>query len=448
VVIRSVMVMTFAVGACLLSSPAASPTQSTVVAITDVTLIDGTGASPRSNVTVLLSGDRIARIGLERDVRVPSGAITLDGHGKFLIPGLWDMHVHLGNYDDGTKTLRRLAANGITGVRDMASPIDDILRLRRDVAEGRLIGPIIVAAGPILQRPLLFALPPLVRSVTDAEAVKTVDDLRGRGVDFIKVGDTLTRGAYFAIAAEARRLRLPFGGHLPIEVSALEAARAGQRSVEHFGSAGMRNLLIACSTDEAALGGYVREAMARVYAGGPLPDEALNRAEFLTRMVETYDRRKAATLFRTFVRSGMWQVPTFVALERVWAERRPSLAAADAAAAERAANKTREMFVDMKRAGVKVMAGSDLPLPPASAALPLHDELVALVRAGLTSAEALEAATRAPAEFLGRLSTDGTIEIGKRANVVLLAGNPLEDIANTRRVAAVILRGRPLMAAE
>ena len=93
-------------------------------------------------------------------------------------------------------------------------------------------------------------------------------------------------------------------------------------------------------------------------------------------------------------------------------------------------------------------AGSDLPLPPAPAALPLHDELVALVRAGLTSAEALEAATRAPAEFLGRLSTDGTIEIGKRANVVLLAGNPLEDIANTRRVAAVILRARPLMAAE
>ena len=150
---------------------------------------------------------------------------------------MWDMHVHIGGYDEGTKVLPRLVAYGITGVREMASPVDDILRLRRESADGTLLGPQIVAAGPILQRPLPFRTPPLVRTVTDADAKQVVDDLQAKGVDFIKVGDTLTRDAYFGIASEAKRLGLPFVGHLPVSVTALEATQAGQRSIEHFGSA-------------------------------------------------------------------------------------------------------------------------------------------------------------------------------------------------------------------
>lgn len=213
--------------------------QSKAIAVTDVTLIDGTSARPRV-VTVIVEGDRITAIARNGRERIPSGATIVDGRGKYLIPGMWDMHVHIGGYDDGTKVLPRLVAYGITGVRDMASPVDDILRLRRESADGTLLGPQIVAAGPILQRPLPFRTPPLVRTVTDADAKQVVDDLQAKGVDFIKVGDTLTRDAYFGIASEAERLGLRFAGHLPVSVTALEATQAGQRSIEHFGSAGGR----------------------------------------------------------------------------------------------------------------------------------------------------------------------------------------------------------------
>ena len=134
--------------------------QAKAIAVTNVTLIDGTGARPRV-VTVIVEGDRITAIARNGRTRIPTGATIVDGRGKYLIPGLWDMHVHIGGYDEGTKVLPRLVAYGITGVRDMASPVDDILRLRRESADGTLLGPQIVAAGPILQRPLPFRTPPL-----------------------------------------------------------------------------------------------------------------------------------------------------------------------------------------------------------------------------------------------------------------------------------------------
>jgi hypothetical protein len=203
--------------------------QSKGIAVTNVTLIDATGAKPRV-VSVIVEGDRITAITRGGRERIPTGATIVDGRGKYLIPGMWDMHVHVGGHDHGTKILPGLVAYGITGVRDMASPVDDILRLRRETNDGTLLGPQIVAAGPILQRPLPFRTPPLVRTVTDADAKLVVDDLRAKGVDFIKVGDTLTRDAYFGIASEAKRLGLPFAGHLPVSVTALEATR---RAAKH-----------------------------------------------------------------------------------------------------------------------------------------------------------------------------------------------------------------------
>jgi hypothetical protein len=421
-------------------------TQSAAVAVTNVTLIDGTGAPPTSTMTVIVNGSRIETIGRAGRVRVPQGAIVVDGTGKFLIPGLWDMHVHVGSYQDGVKILPRLVGYGITGVRDMASPLDDILRLRRETDDSTILGPQIVAAGPILQGPLPFRLPALVRTVTDADAMQTVAELNAKGVDFIKVGDTLTREAYFAVAAESKRLGLPFAGHLPVSVSASEATSSGQHSIEHFGSAGFRGVLIACSTDEAELSTYIRDALATARAGGPSPDEKVYRTEFTSRLVDTYDTRKATALFGLFARNDTWQVPTFAALRTVWDGQRSTLSAPDAAAGDRVWTKTLAMFADMGKAGVKTLAGSDLPM--ANGVPPLHDELVALVGAGRTSMEALQAATRSPAEFLGRLATEGTVEVGKKANLVLLDADPVTDISNTRRVAAVILSGRLIRGAD
>jgi imidazolonepropionase-like amidohydrolase len=415
------------------------------VAVTNVTLIDGTGAPPGPMTTVIVNGGRIVTIG-PADTRLPANAVVVDGAGKFLIPGLWDMHVHAGSYQDALKLLPRLVGYGVTGIRDMASDPGDILRLRRETEDLTILGPQIVAAGPILQGPLPFTLPPMVRTVTDTDAAQTVAALRAAGVDFIKVGDTVTREAYFAIAAESRRLGLRFGGHLPVSVSASEAASSGQRSIEHLGSAGFRGVLIACSTDEAELSTYIRDALAAARAGGRSPDEKVYRPEFTSRLVETYDTRKAMALFDLFARHDTWHVPTLAALRSVWDGQRSKLSAPAAAAGDRVWTKTLAMFADMRKGGVKTLAGSDLPT--SSGVPPLHEELVALVAAGATSMEALQAATRSPAEFLGRLATEGTAEVGKKANLVLLDANPIADISNTRTVSAVILTGRLIRGAD
>ena len=430
----------------VLIAPRDGAAQAPIIAIRHVTLIDGTGARPRHDVTVVATGPRISAIRPASRDAVPAGAVVIDGRDKFLIPGLWDMHVHLGAYEPSVKAAARLLSYGVTGVRDMASPLEDILRLRRETAAGLVTGPSIVAAGPILQRPLPFALPPLVRTIADADAATAVTELRAKGVDFIKVGDTLTRAAYVSIAAEARRSRLPFAGHLPADVTAAEASDAGQRSIEHFGSAVFRNVLLASSRDETALMDATRAALASALGGGPPPDATLTAPEFTNRLVDSYDARKAGALFARFARNRTWQVPTLVALRSVWEERRQRLSPAAAAADERAAAKTLAMFGDMRRAGVRVLAGSDLPIDTAAARL--HDELAALVGAGMTPLQALQAATRDAAEFLGRGAATGTVAVGKTADLVLLDGDPLTDITNTRRVAAVVRSGRVYSGAE
>jgi imidazolonepropionase-like amidohydrolase len=411
------------------------------VAFIHATVIDATGSVPMPDATVLLNDDRIVAVGRTGSIVIPNDAEVVDSTGQFIIPGLWDMHVHLGNYWDGKKTLARLAAYGVMGVRDMASPVGDILRLRQDTRNSRLGGSRIVAAGPILQRPLPFQLPPMVRTVaTPAEARTGVEDLKRQGVDFIKVGDTLERDTYFAVANESKRLGIPFVGHLPVVVSASEASRAGQRSIEHFGSAGFQGLLIACSKNEQKLRAVVSQLMSAAAAGGPAPDATIFGRDFLSRLVDTYDTRKAAALFALFAKNRTWNVPTLVAVRSVFDAHRPNMNASDLAAAERVWEKDLQMLTAMKDAGVPLLAGTDVPFGTSTP--PLFDELILLVKAGLTPMEALQAATRNAAMFLGRSRTEGTVERGKLANLVVLDGNPLTDIANIARVSAVVQAGR------
>lgn len=410
------------------------------LAIEHVTIIDATGAPAKADMTVVVVGNRIGSIGPSRALRAPVGAHVLDATGKFLIPGLRDMHVHLGGYDSGKKVFGQLLASGIVGVRDMASPIEEILRLRAETRSGTVLGPAMVVAGPILQRPLPFAVPPLVRTIADeAEARRTVDNLKVQGVDFIKVGDTLPRDVYFAIADESKRQGIPFAGHVSVFVSAAEASRAGQRSIEHFGSAGFQAVLLGCSSDETALRQVAQDALVGAMTGGPSPDATLFGADFTTRLVNTYDAQKAAALFSTFATNGTWQVPTLVALHQVWDGKRGALSQRDIQSGDRLWAKYAEVLGAMRKAGVKIMAGTDVSV--ASRVAPLHDELVLLAKAGIPPIEVLQSATRNPAEFLGTLRTEGTIEVGKVADLVLLEASPLVDIANTRRISAVIRSG-------
>lgn len=435
--IKPLILLTLAV--CGLFVQTAPRAQSRAVAITNVTVIDATGAAPKPGMTVVMEGDRITAIG--RTARVPSGAETIDGTGKFLIPGLRDMHVHLGG-DDGAKTLlARFVASGITSVRDMASPVDEIVRLRQEILDGKLIGPRLAVAGPILQGPLPFQTPAMIRTVgSPEEARRAVDDLWAKGVDFIKVGDTVDRGAYLAIAAQAKLRGLPFAGHLPVSVGAAEASRAGQRSIEHFGSARFHGVLIACSEDEVALRRATKDALEGARAGGASPDGTLLRAAFITRLLDTYSATKAEALFSEMATNGTWQVPTLVAIRDVWNSQRPQLVEEDIVAGDRLWQKYAELIRAMRAAGVKMLAGTDLPVT--AEASPLHEELALLVEAGLSPMEALQTATRNPAEYLGTLGTEGTVELSKAADLVVLDADPLSDIKNTRRVYAVVLRGR------
>jgi len=435
----------------MLAAQANPVTQPQPLLFTHVTVIDMTGAPAKPDMTVVVDGGRISALGRSGKVRIPKGAQVINAAGKFLIPGLWDMHVHsgsyqAGNYQDGRKFLQVLVANGIPGVRDMASPLEDVLRLRRETAAGDIIGPRMIIAGPILQGPLPFQLP-LLRSVSSESEVKeTISYLKKRGVDFIKIGDTLPRDLFFVLAAETKRQGITFVGHLPVGVTAEEASDAGQRSIEHFGSARFHGVLLACSTREAELSKYVEGLLEALKKGDKSADTKLFRTELTKPLLDTFSDEKAASLFALFAKNHTWQVPTLAALRGEWNSKRKELSEEDKRYGDRIWQKYLAMVSDMQRKGVMLLAGSDIPLN--NGASPLHEELSLLVQAGLTPMEALQTATRNPAKFMGKLDTLGTIEKGKIADLVLLDANPLENISNTRRINAVVISGRLISKSE
>src|SRR5712691_6873036 len=242
----------------------AQPTpKSKSLVLAHATVIDATGAPAKRNMSIVIVDGRIVALGKTGKVRVPADAEVIDATGKFLIPGLWDMHIHSGGYENGKKYFPLLIANGITGIRDMGSPLDEILRLRREVEAGEIIGPHMIIAGPIVQGPLPFRMPLFISVNNRAEARQAVISLKGHGVNFIKVQDALPRELYFVIAAEAKRQRIPFAGHVPPSVSAAETSNAGQRSIEHLGGR-FYGVLLGCSDREAELTSMVREIVSNV----------------------------------------------------------------------------------------------------------------------------------------------------------------------------------------
>ena len=268
--------------------------------------------------------------------------------------------------------------------------------------------------GPILQGPLPFKLPPLVRTTPASQAADIVEELVRDGVDF--------------------------AGHLPPSVSLSEAILAGQRSIEHLGSASFRGVLIACSSAEADLLKYAAMVLAEARDGRSAPDQKLFTAAFMERIADTYDLGKAKTVFALAAKHGSWQVPTLSALRHVWTEKRGELTGPDVVALDRLTRQTITTFGEMRAAGVRVLAGTDRPMT--GDVSPLHDELVALVDAGMAPMTVLQAATRDAAEFVGRADDLGTIAVGKRTALVLLRANPLQDIRNTRGVVATVIGGR------
>jgi hypothetical protein len=429
---------------------------STATYITHVTVIDPENSKEIQDRTVIISGDRISEVRDSGGMKPPAGARVVDGRGKYLIPGLWDMHVHAVFAERLDSMFPTFVANGVLGIRDMGTsmPLAEIDRLRHETANGSRLGPLIVAAGPILDGRPKPLRPNFLAITTPEEGRDTVRRLKTAGADLIKVYSELSRDSFLAIADEANKQNIPFAGHVPFSVSALEASDAGQKSMEH-----LWGIYLSCSSREEEL----RSEMLK--GGVNLPGSERIRLE-MDEAAASYDEGKAANVFAHLAKNGTWMVPTFTAvvpdseifdarvttdprlkyipqaIQKRWTE----AAAAGAAIKSKSFERKLQVVGAMHRAGVPLLAGTDTAWiqPYTYAGFSLHDELALLVQAGLTPMESLQTATINPARFLGMEKDLGTIEKGKVANLVLLDADPVSDIRNTQKIDSVVLKGKLL----
>lgn len=436
--------------------------QNSSIVFNHVTVIDVTGAPSKSDMTVIITGNRISAIGKTGKVRAPKNAQVVDATGKFLIPGLWDMHVHL----QEKTPFPLFIANGVLGVRHMGGNLKQVYEWREAVRQGKLLAPRIIACGSVVDDK--DEPEDVIRALTAEEGRKAVTINKNQGADFIKVYDGVSREAYFALVEEAKRQHIPFAGHTPIAITSFEASDAGQRSIEHLG-----NILGSSST--LAADEIERRVDALVKPSGKPGDFSHIPARIAERTkieLATYDKRKAEQLFARFVKNQTWQVPT-LEIKRVLSYvddgsfyNDPRMKYIPAAELESwkpenafflkyrtpefirvkklLYEKEFDLVREMHRAGVKFMLGTDIPAYYAYTGFTVHDELALFVQAGFTPLEALQTATINPAKFLGLEKSLGTVEKGKIADLVLLDANPLENIANTKKISAVVVGGRYL----
>jgi imidazolonepropionase-like amidohydrolase len=377
--------------------------------IREVTIIDVTGKKPAQTLaTVQVENGRIKRIVTSGIFTVPKGAEIIEAKGKFLIPGLWDMHTHISYY--GIEALSLLVENGVTAIRDMGGDLKEIDQWRKEIKEGSRIGPVIFRAGPFVDgnKPMDAQRTSFTRIVLTAEDGKqAVSDLKELRVDFIKIHSRVPREAFFALADEARRQHIPVMVHVPIDLSVSEVADAGARSIEHTES-----FLGKCIYEK---NDSVRERQT------DLAFEGLNGAP-------------GEAIFATLRKNKTWYDPTLVSLYKLKGTEYE----------KQLGPRLLPIVGKLHKAGVPLLTGSDFAIKAAGImpGVDLHDELVLFVEAGMTPLEALRAATLNAAECMGVSDSMGSIEPGKFAHMILLEANPLADVKNTRTIAAVFLGGK------
>lgn len=386
--------------------------------IKNANIIDVKTGEILENRTITIDSNKISAIYTSEKIFTDSTRI-IDARGKFMIPGLWDMHVHW--FDESYWPL--FIANGITGIRQMwGNPM--LLDWRRRVETGELVAPRQVVVSPLIEGEHQ-RWPGSVKITDAATARQFVRDFKAAGYEAIKFIDTISGEVFFAIAEESKNQGIPFGGHIPDAVTTAEASNAGMRFNEH-----LWNVNVDCS-------------------------DADSLAE-------------ASALFATFIKNDTWQCPTFsvnramllfgdpilynaqrmeyipLNLRNYWKNPGVPIPASEEERREheRWYRGKFDITREMHKAGVRLLAGTDTPNPYCYPGFSLHDELKWMVESGLTPLEALQTATLNPAEFLGRTQNMGTVATGKIADLVLLNANPLEDIAHTTDIQAVILNGR------
>jgi imidazolonepropionase-like amidohydrolase len=445
--------------ASALTAPLAAGT-TRITALTGVTVIDVATGRCNPAQTILISGERIIAVG--RHLPVPRDATVIDLTGKFVIPGLADMHVHSG---EERVSLPLYLANGLTTVREMAGMVPAFYDWRDRIEAGTLLGPRMIVGSKIIDGdPTLWA-PDLmsVLVVKDAAGAReAVRQVKAEGADFVKVYSRLNPAAYRAIVDEARKLRLTVHGHAPDQLSIKEVSNSGQRSIEHIHAVGLSS-----SGREAEIR-RMRQAITIKTGDYNAWFRQFHQIEWVS--ANSYSKARAADVFGTLRRNRTRVTPTLTmhnvldmpdsvvpgplaqkymsasdlsvygwVLEELYkANRTPAEIGRQRQMWEYRKHITRELFAH----DVPMLAGTDTGTAYMVAGFALHDELELLVEAGATSRQALYAATVEPAEFLGLSRDLGSVEPRKIADLVVLDGDPLQDIRNTRKIHTVVTRGR------
>lgn len=422
--------------------PVAAPDGS--IAFVDVNVIPMTSTlGVVAHQTVVIRNGRIESIANVGAASIPRGAVRVDGRGKYLIPGLADMHVHLEHFEDPS-VLRLFTSYGVTFVRSMDGR-PRILEWKKRIASAELEGPSIVTAGPLLD-----GAPP-VRF--DNKVIRTADEARvavqgqkEAGYDFIKVYTNLSTRTYEAILDEARRLGMPVAGHVPRNSSIVKALDH-HASIEHLtdfdelieadsspvrGRFHWSKLYLAMEADQkkiVAAAKRVAKADVAIVPTLVQAEHALARPETLASWLERDELLLVPNDVRKF-----WEDRVRAMSQQIGQE--------DWEVVARGSSNRMALVNALEEEGATLLAGTDTPNPFAVPGVSIHRELDLLVRAGLTPKEALAAATREAAVFVGQGSEWGTIEVGKRADLVLLERNPLESIRATTTISRVMVRGR------
>ncbi len=414
------------------------------VYITNTNIIDASRQKPETGMTLMIEKGRIIKIAPADQFFIPEHAAVIDGTGRFLIPGLWDCHVHL-SYG-GESSLGGFVAHGITSVRDMGSDLSEVLKWRAKIQAGEITGPRIYTSGPAVESAYFLTiiehvdtmlgiplsnmmLPTRIGMADESEALEAVEKLKRQGADFIKLRSIPSQAAYEKLLTAASEAGLTVAGHEPNVVTLERASTLGQTTLEH------------------------------------LP--------FLS--IVSLDSLKRKELFQHFAKNHTWVTPTLIAFHQYrlmpdsitlqavdnW-KNRP----------EKQRGAITEKLIDfwdmqiqikvlespmdwqalyeqgladlrlMRQCGVPVLAGSDFSIPLLEPGKSLHEELILLVeQGGMSPREAIRSATLNPAELTGMSDLLGTIEPGKIADLVLLESNPLESIHHIQSVVRVIQNG-------
>jgi hypothetical protein len=444
------------VGLCLTTLVWAKPkTPTHVLIFTNVNVVNMQNGMIARGMTVVIKQGRITGVAKVGFVAQGPEIQIVNAAGKYIIPGLWDMHVHSAFVSpawDERVIYPLYIANGITGVRDMGGDPDVLESRRKRIDSGELLGPHLILAGPFLAAGKGDRQ--TIGVNTPEEGRQAVDAIEKRGLDFVKVL-SVSRDSYFAIADESAKQNIPFVGHVPHSISVREAVAAGQKSIEH-----LSGMLLACSSREDDLRAQGSAALTK-------HDYAAYRA-IGAQIILSYDTPRADALFLQLAKSNAWQVPTLAwtetnsrlddpelqsdprlkyvpaSVRKEWdpAKLLGNTSPEDLAALKAEAARDLELVAAMRKAGVRFMAGSDGPDPYVFPGFSLHDELEWLVKSGFSPLQSLQAATLNPALFLRKSDEYGVVESDHAADLLLLEANPLDDIRNTRKIFGVVSGGK------